>query len=135
LPIWDKTFGVLKGDIWRKPELPEETYAVRERVALSITRGMGLTGIEPATSEVTGADINFEQRPYHCATLTPVRGVSLGPRAEIPLDKVLPNTFLTDMGTSLTDISRGHPLLRTANVRFNMYLYSEVGAAQKALGL
>jgi hypothetical protein len=26
--------------------------------------------IEPTTSEVTGADVNFEHRSYHCATLT-----------------------------------------------------------------
>jgi hypothetical protein len=28
--------------------------------------------IEPTTSEVTGADVNFEHRSYHCATLTVV---------------------------------------------------------------
>jgi hypothetical protein len=27
-------------------------------------------GIEPTTSEVTGADVSFEHRSYHCATLT-----------------------------------------------------------------
>jgi hypothetical protein len=27
-------------------------------------------GIEPTTTEVTGTDINFEHRSYHCATLT-----------------------------------------------------------------
>jgi hypothetical protein len=26
--------------------------------------------MEPTTSEVTGADVNFEHRSYHCATLT-----------------------------------------------------------------
>jgi hypothetical protein len=40
-----------------------------ERVALYHMRN-GLTGIEPMTSDLTGADVNFEHRSYHCTTLT-----------------------------------------------------------------
>jgi hypothetical protein len=50
---------------WRKPTLSE-----RESPTLSHEELVG-PGIEPTTSEVTGADVNFEHRSYHCATLTP----------------------------------------------------------------
>jgi hypothetical protein len=36
----------------------------------SITRGMGLTGNRTHDLEVTGADVNFAHRFYHCLTLT-----------------------------------------------------------------
>jgi hypothetical protein len=60
----------------RKPEPPEETGAPggnlrcqRESPSLSHEEWVW-PGIEPTTSEVTGADVNFEHQSYHCATLT-----------------------------------------------------------------
>jgi hypothetical protein len=52
---------------------PEETYAVNESRSLYHMRNEFDRGIEPTSSEVTGTDVNFEHRSYHCATRTAVQ--------------------------------------------------------------
>jgi hypothetical protein len=50
---------------------PRRKPTLSERVALSITWGMGLTGNRTHDLRgATGADVKFEHRSYHCATLT-----------------------------------------------------------------